>query len=158
MEIAAPVINLRLPAEHARSAEMTRCCDLVMNNWGEEAAARCYEQFVEYWKGGPYAPVFVVATDDRDQVIGFAAYHRSMLMKGTFDLIWIAVDEHWQGCDVGRALTDWRINEITAQDGQMILLTTQKPAFFSKFGFFKLHHVGNEWYLMLKLLTTDVDI
>jgi hypothetical protein len=154
MNIASPFIAIRKP----HYSEVKHCCDLVMQNWGEDAAARCYEQFVESEKGGPYAPVFVVAVNDRDEVIGFSAYARSMLMKGAFDLIWIAIADNWQGCDVGTKLTDWRLIRIEEDEGQMILLVTQKPAFFSKFNFFKLHHLGNEWYLMLKLFTNAVDI
>jgi predicted N-acetyltransferase YhbS len=148
MKIAAPFIQIRKP----HYGEMPRCCDLVHQNWDRAAAERCHDQFVQYFIGGQYAPVFVVACNDKNEVIGFAAYRRSMLMKGAFELIWLAVDEKYQGCDIGRQLTEWRLAAIDDEDGQMILLMTQKPDYFSKFGFFKLHHTGNEWYLMLKLL------
>lgn len=148
MDLSTPYVHVRPP----QYSEMKRCCDLVRDNWGLETADRCREQFIEYWKGGKYAPVYTVAVDDDDEVIGFAAYQRTMLMKGAFDLIWIAVDKQRQGAAVGKALTDWRLAEIAGYGGQMIQLVTQKPAYFAKFGFFKLHHLGNEWYLMLKLL------
>jgi GNAT superfamily N-acetyltransferase len=153
MKIAAPYIHVRSP----NYPEMHACSDLVFANWGREAADRCQEQFIEYFKGGKYDPIFVVAVDDDNTITGFAAYHRSMLMKGAFDLIWLAVDEKHRGTQVGKALTDWRLINIEEEGGQMILLTTQRPRYFSKFGFFKLHHLGNEWYLMLKLLK-DVEI
>lgn len=148
MDIAQPYVHIRTP----NYADMERCCNLVRDNWGRETADRCREQFIEHWKGGKYAPVYVVAVDDEDKVIGFAAYHRTMLMKGAFDLIWIAVDPEVQGKAVGKALTDFRLNDIVELDGQMIQLVTQKPGYFSRFGFFKLHHLGNDWYLMIKLL------
>lgn len=153
--------NLVEPYVHIRTpyyTEMAQCCALVRDNWGVEAADRCREQFIEHWRGGKYAPVYVVAVDDEDKVIGFAAYHRTMLMKGAFDLIWVAVDPAHQGERVGKALTDWRLNEIDEHGGQMIQLVTQKTAYFAKFGFFKLHHIGNDWYLMLKLLTNAVEM
>ena len=150
---AAPFIQIR----KAQYAEMRACCDLAHHNWDRATADRCREQFVDYFIGGQYAPIFLVALNDRDDVIGFAAYRRSMLMKGAFELIWLAVDEKYQGREIGKQLTEWRLFEIEAHDGQMILLMTQKPDYFSKFGFFKLHHTGNEWYLMLKLLkATDI--
>jgi hypothetical protein len=146
--LAEPYIHIRAP----HYGEMARCCDLVREHWNSETADRCREQFIEYWKGGKYAPVFCVAVDDEDKITGFAAYQRTMLMKGAFDLIWIAVDKSYHGNHVGKALTDWRLFDIVEHDGQMIQLVTQKPDYFSKFGFFKLHHLGNEWYLMIKLL------
>lgn len=140
------------------------CCPLVAENWGIEAADRCRDQMVEYFKGGPYAPVFCIADigdplsrDYQSMPVGFAAYQPSMRMKGSYDLIWIAVHLGFKTLGVGKKLTEWRIEEIKKRGGQMIELVTQKPDYFSKFGFFKLHHLGNEWYLMLKLLKT-VDI
>ena len=153
MKIAAPYIHVR----PAVLLERRACCDLARANWGDGAADRCHEQFVEGLKENKYAPVFIVAADDDNKIMGFAAYHRSMLMKGAFDLIWLVVDEKHRGTQVGRALTEWRLIDIEEQDGQMILLSTQRPGYFSKFGFFKLHHLGNEWYLMLKLLK-EVDL
>lgn len=155
MQISEPYVHIRKPHYH----EMAQCCKLARDNWGNEAADRCREQFIEHWKGGRYAPVFVVAVNRDDEVIGFAAYQRTMLMKGAFDLIWIAVEPEHQGTNVGRALTDWRLISIDETgDAQIIQLVTQKPGFFSKFGFFKLHHLGNDWYLMLKLVANPVDI
>jgi predicted N-acetyltransferase YhbS len=154
MRTSEPFYRIRTP----HYGEMKRCCDLVHENWDRAAADRCREQFIEYFKGGKYAPVFVVACDQDDEVIGFAAYHRSMLMKGAFELIWIVVDEAYKSRNVGKLLTEWRLMEIEGLDGQFIQLVTQKTEFFSKFGFFRLHHLGNEWYLMIKLLTTGVDI
>jgi GNAT superfamily N-acetyltransferase len=141
--------------------EIEFCAGLVAENWGIEAADRCHLQMVEYFRGGHFAPTFgIMDLGDplsRDYVpmpIGFAAFGPSMLMKGAFNLIWIAVHPTYQGSGAGKALVEWRIDEIGKRDGQMITLMTQKPDYFSKFGFFKLHHVGNEWYLMLKLLKT----
>lgn len=140
------------------------CSDLVMENWGFEPAQRCEGQFAETYGESDYAPVFCIA-DLSDPLsrgyapmpIGFAAYQPSMKMKGSFDLIWIAVHRQYQAHGAGKVLTEWRINDIKKRGGQMIELVTQKPGYFSKFGFFKLHHLGNEWYLMLKLLA-KVDI
>jgi len=154
MKIAKPYVHIRTP----HYGEMERCCDLARDNWGITPAERCREQFIEYWKGGKYAPTFFVAVDDEDKVMGFAAYARSMLMKGAFELIWIAVDPKHQGDGVGKALTEHRLADITEREGQMVLLVTQKPYYFMRFNFFKLHHIGNGWYLMIKLLTATVDI
>jgi len=154
MQISEPYVHIRKPHYH----EMAQCCKLARDNWGNEAADRCREQFIEHWKGGRYAPIFAVAVDAEDSVIGFCAYHRTMLMKGAYDLIWIVVEAGQQGKNVGKALTDWRLGEIDEHGGQMIQCVTQKPDFFAKFGFFKLHHLGNEWYLMIKLLTNAVEM
>jgi len=139
-----------------KNGDLDFCSDLVMQNWGPVAADRCVSQAVESYNDTPWTPKFCVAEIDMGPV-GFAAYQPSMKMKGSFDFIWIAVHPQYQKHKVGTALTDWRIADIKRRGGQMIELVTQKPDYFSRFGFFKLHHLGNEWYLMLKLLA-NVDI
>lgn len=142
-----------------QGGDLAFCSSLVMQNWGREAADRHDIQFAESYSDSPYAPVFCIADigdplsrDYASMRIGFAAYQPSMKMKGSFDLIWIAIAPLYQSYGAGKALTEWRIDAIKRRGGQMIELVTQKPNYFSKFGFFKLHHLGNEWYLMLKLL------
>jgi len=154
MRISEHYVHVRPP----NYGEKINCVELVRDNWGDDAADRCEEQFVEYFRGGKYNPVFRVAVDDREKVIGFAAYQRTMLMKDAFDLIWIAVDKKHQGDSVGKALTNWRLAEIDEEGGQMVQLVTQKPGYFEKFGFKKIAALGNDWYLMLKLLTDEVTI
>jgi ribosomal protein S18 acetylase RimI-like enzyme len=149
-------MNIRL----MRYSEALYCSSLVGENWGAEAQLRARDQMAEYFNGGHYAPVFVVAdatVTDIKEIAGFGAYQPSMKMKGSYDLIWLTVNEKYRGGGAGTALTEWRIEDIKKRGGQMIELVTQKPDYFSKFGFFKLHHLGNEWYLMLKLLK-EVDI
>lgn len=148
-----------------KDGDIDFCGDLVMQNWGPVAADRCQAQIVESFNDTPYSSVFCIADigdplsrDYASMPVGFAAYQPSMKMKGSFDFIWIAVHPMYKGFGVGKQLTEWRLDEIKKRGGQFVELVTQKPEFFSKFGFFKLHHLGNEWYLMIKLLTAHVDI
>jgi N-acetylglutamate synthase-like GNAT family acetyltransferase len=141
-----------------KSADVKACLSLVHANWGFEAALRAEDQMSVYFDNdgrlNDYAPRFIVATLDGGEFLGFAAYEANMLMKGSFALIWIAVHPAYQKSGAGRALTEYRLDEIRKRGGQMVTLVTQKPDYFGKFGFFKLHHIGNEWYLMLKLFKT----
>jgi N-acetylglutamate synthase-like GNAT family acetyltransferase len=106
---------------------------------------------IESFKKGVYSPVFGIL-EMGGSSIGFAAFSPTMLMKGSFDLIWLAVHPQYHGSGAGKMLVRWRLDEIRKRNGQMVLLMTQKPDYFNQFGFFKLHHTGNEWYLCLKLL------
>lgn len=131
-------------------SEMPECVSLVHDNWGPVAAERARMQMIEYFRGGEYAPHFFVA-EYEGVIIGFSAFEPTMLMRGAYNLIWIAVHKKHQAGGAGKLLTYARLEEIQRRGGQMVTLVTQKPHYFSKFGFFKLHHLGNEWYLMLKL-------
>lgn len=135
-----------------RLGDIDACWDLVNRNWGFDAAQRFARQAGEAFGGKEeFAPVFVVAEGDLG-VIGFAAYQPSMKMKGSYDFIWIAIHPKYQKMGVGKLLTDWRVEHIRQRGGTMIELVTQKPDYFSRHGFFKLHHLDNGWYLMLKII------
>lgn len=137
-------------------SEKEQCCQLVLNNWGPAAADRCHEQCIEMFKGGPYAPHFLVA-DIGPGIVGFAAFAPTMLMKGAFDLIWIAVHPNYQGAEVGKQLTRARIAMIKARGGQTVQLVTQKPGYFNRFGFVTVLPLGNDWNLMvLKLKQAEI--
>lgn len=134
-----------------RYFEMPIACDLVRYNWGDEAAERARGQIHEYFKGGPYAPVFFVADIGGPglvKIAGFAAYCPSMIMKDAYDLIWIAIDKKYQGQDIGRRLTDHRLVEIVKRGGKMVSLLTQKPGYFKKFGF-EVAREMDSWHLMV---------
>lgn len=144
MEIASPFVNIRKP----HYPEMVACCDLVAANWGRKASDRCREQFIEYFKGGKYAPVFMVVTNDRDEVIGFAAYHRTM--QCTFDIIWLAVADVHKGRGLGTALVRECLNGIEANDGMLVEVITQKKDFYRRLGFEAVNCMGNDWHLLLR--------
>lgn len=142
--------------------ELRECQALVRENWGDEPAERCWRQGLQMFRNGVgdiFAPHYLVAIDDSATpgIAGFAAYEPTMLMKGAFNLIWIAIAKDRQGLGLGRVLTETRIELIKARGGTMVQLVTQKPDYFKKFGFFKLTELDNGWWLMMDRLA-PVDI
>lgn len=140
----------------AKYSEMAACAMLALNNWGPEAAERCRDQMVEYFKGGRYAPIFYVADlgdplsrDYIPLVMGVAAMQPTMIFPGSYDFIYLAVHPEYRGEGIGRALTQHRIDEVRKRGGAFASLVTQKPKFFNKFGFMTLHGLGNGWVKML---------
>lgn len=143
-------------------SEIPACCDLVRANWGAEAADRACGQMIAYFRGGTYAhnsgkyaPQFFVA-DEGNGVVGFSAYQPSMRMKDAFDLIWIAVHADHQGKNLGTLLTQVRLAEIKKRGGSFVSLVTQKPRFFSKFGF-RIVDIHDSWCFMhMKLSKVEI--
>ncbi len=146
MEIASPLVNIRAPSYPEKAA----CCDFVTENWGREAAERCHGQFVEYFKGGLYAPVFMVAVDEQDKPIGFAAYHRTM--QCTWNIIWLGVGKSYEGQGIGSALVAECLKGIEANGGMLVEVITQKKDFYRRFGFDAVNCMGKDWHLLLKQL------
>jgi GNAT superfamily N-acetyltransferase len=135
---------IRTPYHH----EIRDCCALVFDNWGTKATERCHDQLIAHFYGGKYAPVFMVAVDEANKVIGFAAYHRTM--QCTFNVIWLVVDKAHEGLGIGRALVSECVAGVEANGGMLIEVITQKKEFYQRLDFFQVHHLGNDWYLMLR--------
>lgn len=126
--------------------------NIAYDNWGAVAADRAAEQMAECFQISRYAPRFFVAEDQGNNVVGFAAYQRSMRMHGAFDLIWLAVAESARNSGIGGALTAHRIAEIKKQGGSVISLVTQRPAYFRRFGFGVAAYYGHDWVEMVRVL------
>lgn len=132
--------------------ELAQCAFMIFNEWGADAADRFREQATEYLRNGPYSPKFIVATlDGNAGLLGVAAYHRTMTMNADYDLIWVCVHPDYQRGGVGKLLTEKRLEFIRLAGGTSVKCVTQKPGFFSKFGFHDVADYGNGWRLMLKL-------
>lgn len=139
-----------------QAGELDACCDLVRENWGDEAADRCRRQGLKSNIDDEYAPLYLVAidrvADGSYDVVGFAAYEPTMLMKGAFNLIWIAIAKDRRSLGLGRVLTETRIELIKARGGVLVQLVTQKPDYFKRHGFYKLTELDNGWWLMMRRL------
>ena len=130
-------------------SDMDACVHLVRENWGDESADRCFKQFVEGFQGGEYAPRFFIADHyATDETAGFCALRKTMMMQGFWEFIWVAIKNCHQAKGLGTLLTEHRLDYVRDNGGTSVLLVTQKPAFFNRFGFLVDRDHGNGWTAM----------
>jgi ribosomal protein S18 acetylase RimI-like enzyme len=67
---------------------------------------------------------FILAFDESEQLIGYVCFGPTPLTDRTFDLYWIAVDPDFAGQGVGKALLKKFEEEISGQNGRMIVIET----------------------------------
>lgn len=130
--------------------DLPTCAMLVEKEWGCEAAERAHQQMLEMFRltEAQKPPHFYVAEDSMTgEIIGFAGFEYTMLMKDNYNLIWIAISPKAQGLGLGKALTAQRLNEIKRRGGTLVALMTQKPNYFLQFGF-EVTRVFDGWHLM----------
>ena len=130
-------------------SDMDTCVRLVRENWGDVSADRCWKQFVEAFQGGEYAPKFFIADHyATDETAGFCALRKTMMMSDFWEFIWVALKENHRGKGLGTLLTEHRLDYVRENDGTSVLLVTQKPTFFNRFGFLTDRDHGNGWMAM----------
>lgn len=143
IKVPASPVNIRT----ADGFELDKLGALVRDNWNEDSYRRFYDQFLEYLNGGDYSPEFYVAVT-RGTIIGFSALRQSMLAPGFWEFPWVVVHKDHQGRGVGEMLTDYALDVVRDKNGAAVLLVTQKPKFFNRFGYKTSQDHGNGWVQM----------
>ncbi|HEX9282452.1 MAG TPA: GNAT family N-acetyltransferase [Gemmatimonadales bacterium] len=65
---------------------------------------------------------------DRDALVGYACWGPTPGTQGTYDLYWIVVDPAWQGKGVGTALLRAVEEQLTTDNGRLIVVETSSRA------------------------------
>lgn len=88
--------------------------------------------------GGSTAYRFLVATDERDTVLGYICYGQAPMTSGTWDIYWIAVSRRFQKRHIGNMLLRGAEDEICAEGGRLIIIeTSTKPSYRSTRRFYE---------------------
>lgn len=135
-----------------RSADIADCVSIVKLTFANLAVAD--REFVELSDSLRYpvldAHHYVAYADG--SLVGFAGFIKSRKMHNEFDFTFLAVRPDYQGKNIGRALTEYRINEILKRGGTLIELTTRVPTWFAKHFGFEVTRSYGEWTSMAKQL------
>lgn len=76
----------------------------------------CDAPGADYWA--------VSAVSEADQLAGFAFYGRTPCTIDNWDLYWIAVGPHFQGCGIGRGLLERVEAHLRSLDARMCMIET----------------------------------
>jgi len=126
--------------------------DLLYEEWGTNVADRMIAEVNSTFESSVWKPQYYVATDTNSLIIcGFAGFTPSHILHGVYELNGIVVSKAKRGLDIGRKLTEKRLEEIKKLGGTFVMLMTKQVSFFCKFGFRSATHHG-EWVLMIKEL------
>lgn len=120
------------------------CMAIAEQCWDRQAAERLGKQIGD----GYY---YVAEIDER--IVGFSGVRASHIMRGAWEVPWIAVAPGHQGSGVGSAVLEAALNLAGKKLASLISLITQKPRFFEKFGFRTVQFYNDGWQLMTVQLT-----
>lgn len=76
--------------------------------------------------------LFILATDEEDQPVGYACYGATPLTAGTFDLYWIAADPRYEGQGIGSLLLRMVEEDIESSHGRMLLIETSSSQAYER--------------------------
>jgi N-acetylglutamate synthase-like GNAT family acetyltransferase len=135
------------------------CREIVRGHWGMSIAEQAYLEMSEMFTSASRWPPHYIVAQDEFGIAGFAGFKSAWLMSNTFELIWINIHPSAMGKGLGIRLTEKRLEMIKQRNGTLVILMTQKPEFFTQFGF-NSTQTFDTWTLMSKQLapvTIDYD-
>ena len=100
--------------------------DLVRNTgfFSEDEIRIAAELVSERLDKGTGSGYYFIFAENRNRMIGYSCYGPIPATSFSYDLYWIAVDQHWQGKGIGRLLLAESEKMIAANGGQRIYVET----------------------------------
>ncbi len=117
-----------LPAERDDIERVTRAAG---NFHGDELTTPL-ELFDGYLRGPQSSGYYFLSAKRGEQVIGYACYGPTALTEGVFDLYWIVAEANAHGQGVGRALFDRVVEEVSKQNGRLIVIWTESAPTYDR--------------------------
>lgn len=141
-----------------RPEDIEDCKNIVQYYWGIEIACQAMWELEEMFTSNSKWPPHYYVVEEGKSILGFGGFKSAWLMSNAFELIWVNVCPWARGRGIGSLLMTKRLEEIRRRGGNMVLLMTQKTAFFEKFGFKVVANLDG-WELMLQQLApVSIDI
>ncbi|MCL5430585.1 MAG: GNAT family N-acetyltransferase [Candidatus Marsarchaeota archaeon] len=137
-----------------KKSDIRSTSKIVLENYSRRYQLNAAKEMRAEWRNHVDPPRYIVA-EESGKIIGLGGYTQSWMDYHIYNVFWINVEPKWQGRGVGTKIMQKIISDIKKKRGldktaSMILLTTDKPGFYSeKFGFKTLSMFRhNKHYLM----------
>ena len=96
-------------------------------------------------------PQYIVA-EDNGKIVGLGGYTQSWMDYHVYTIFWVNVLPQEQRKGIGHALVKKIIENIKKENAKLILLSTDKPEYYSRnFKFKKMIKVKNSKYVLMSL-------
>ncbi len=138
-----------------RKGDIRKASVIVGENWSKRYQRTSAVEMKAEFANKVYPPKYVVA-EEGGEVVGLGGYIQSWMDYHVYNIFWIAVEPRQQGRGIGTKIVRKIISDIKKKIGEssahMVLLTTDKPRFYSKkFGFRILASFGDMEHKLMGL-------
>ncbi len=122
---------------------------IIFTNYKNKKYQRSSKLEIEaMFKNYVYKPKYMVA-EENGGITGFAGYIVSWMDYNIYQIFWVNVRPEYQKKGIGTALVNKIIQNVKKKKNvSLILLSTNKPKFYEKFGFATLMEIKKDSYLM----------
>lgn len=125
--IAPPLLTFR---DEPRAADLSQVREIVAATgfFSAEEVAVAVELLDDRLARGPASDYRFLFAEEDARIVGYCAYGRIPLTRGSWDVYWIAVDPAIQGRGIGRALLLESERRIALAGGERVYVDTSARA------------------------------
>ena len=140
-----------------KKSEIAAASKIVGLNWDKKDIPLAKREMMAMFNSKVLAPKYLVA-EEKGNIAGIAGYSQSWMDYHVYNIFWVNVHPNYQNRGVGSYLILKILKEIKSHKGEnkalLILLSTDKPDFYTKFGFksIKNFEKGKSNLMALELL------
>ncbi len=118
-----------------KKKEIKSAAKIVGLNYSKLAEKLAIKELGAMFHDLSFHPNYVVA-EVKGKIIGLAGYIQDWIDYNIYGIFWVNVAPAYQRRGIGQALIKKIIGKIAKKpDARLIILTTQKPKFYTRFGF-----------------------
>jgi len=107
------------------------------------------EELIDSYLDGPSGSGYHVLVAEADSTVeGYICFGPTPLTEATWDIYWMAVGREKQGYGIGSALLKSAENEITKEQGRLVIIETSSTPLYEKTRRF---HVGEGYEVICRI-------
>lgn len=140
--------------KRAKPSDMNQILEIIKSNSPNYPINHAKKEIKEMFSDSLIKPVYFVAEENK-KIVGVGGFSRSWSDMEITNIFWINVLPEFQGKGIGKKIIEKIIREIgkLIKPGiKMIVLSSNKPKFWRRFGFKKLNKYDGDYWLMGKIL------
>lgn len=139
-----------------KKSDILSAAKIIGENYSAAYQRSSTKEMRAMFEPGVVKPYYLVAEENK-KIIGFGGYMQSWMDYEIYTLFWLNVQKKYQGNGVGTKIVKKLIQLIKRKNPVFILLSTDRPGFYTRFGFKKLRYFKSNGYTVMGLTIKKKD-
>ena len=138
---------------NAKKEDIPHMFTIIQKNWPKYPKTLARKELEEMFSTALIKPTYIVA-EEHKEIVAFAGFSPSWRDNLIFNMFWINVHPEHKGKEIGSKLITAvidNIQNIKNPQAKLILISTEMPSFYKKFGFRKKGPAYDKKYVVMSL-------
>ncbi|MCH7568110.1 MAG: GNAT family N-acetyltransferase [Nanoarchaeota archaeon] len=137
----------------AKKEDISKMFEILKINSPKYPKKLAFQELNEMFSKSLLKPTYIVA-EDKKEIFAFGGFISSWIDNLVFNIFWVNTNPKYESQGIGSKLMKDLIDRIKKTKNikaKMILISTNKPTFYKKFGFKKVASKYDRDYILMSL-------